>query len=195
MNLRSLAESFKRRGSTEAAAEAAASPDSAAVSSGSDVLSAIPALLGTALFAATLVLVLLRYTAVAAPPVVVFDIIKYANAQRAVASRFLGSKNTEEVAPILMEVSKKTRDTIREVAGTNTLVVIRQAVVLGETRDITDEVLKRLGLPTDVPTADPTRHALDVAPTLLGHSPVFSGEDGPRPTTDDTKARQSAGLP
>jgi len=152
----------------------------------------LPTLLGTALFAATLVLALLRFTTVATPRLVAFDIIKYANAQRAVASRFLGGKSTEEIAPILLEVSKKTRETISEVAGPGALVVIRQAVVQGETRDITDEVLRRLGLPTDVPTADPTRHALDVAPTLLGHSPTFVTDPIPK---EALKSEQSEGLP
>lgn len=196
MSLRGLLDRFGSGARSGAAVETAASTEEPQTAGGADLAANLPALLGTALFAATLVLMLLRFTSVATPPVVVFDIIKYANAQRAVASRFLASKNSEEVAPILMDVSKKTRDTIREVAGSNTVVLIRQSVVQGETRDITDEVLKRLGLPTDVPTADPTRHTLDVAPTLLGHGPLLpSGEESNPRTVDDGKARQSAGLP
>jgi hypothetical protein len=189
MTLPRLLEALRRR----ATGDAAPAGDEAAPSgNSSELLSAAPLVLGSALIAATLVLAFLRFTTVAAPPVVVFDIIKYTNAQRAVASRFLGGKNSEEVAPILLAVSKKTRDTIASVAGPGTLVMIRQAVVQGEARDITDEVLKRLGLPTDVPTADPTHRALDIAPTMLGHDPTYS----PDPVTrDDIKAKQSAGLP
>lgn len=134
--------------------------------------SLIPHLIGSSLIAATLVVLVLRLTGSAAPPIVVFDVIRYANAQRAVASRFLTGKGAEEVAPLLLDVSKRTRSVIHQVAGPNTIVVIRQAVVQGEMRDITDEVLTRLGLPTNVPTADPTRHLLEVAPTLLGVGPV-----------------------
>lgn|GEM_PF-4136790 len=137
----------------------------------------VPQLLGAALLSAALVLVVMRTTGFGTPPVVVFDIIKYANAQRAVASKFITGKGAEEAAPLLLEVSRRTREVIAEVAGPGTLVVIRQSVVQGEMRDITDEVLTRLGLPTDVPTADPTRHVLDIAPTLLGVGPKIVIED------------------
>ena len=145
----------------------------AGASAGPEFGALLPFLLGTALVTATLVLVVVRFTSAASPRVVVFDIIKYTNAQRAVASKFLGGKNSEEAAPLLIEVGKRTRATITEVAGPGTLVVIRQSILQGEGRDITDEVLKKLGLPTDVPTADPARYAMDVAPTLLGSGPRY----------------------
>jgi len=44
-----------------------------------------------------------------------------------------------------LDVSKRTRSVIHAVAGPNTIVSFRQAVVQGEMRDITDEVLTRLG--------------------------------------------------
>jgi hypothetical protein len=137
----------------------------------------IPQLISSSLIAAALVVMVMRVTGSASPPIVVFDVVKYANAQRALASKFLTGKGVEEVAPLLMDVSKRTRSVIHAVAGPNTVVVIRQAVVQGEMRDITDEVLTRLGLPTNVPTADPTRHVLEMAPTLLGVGPIPS-EDG-----------------
>jgi len=156
----------------------------------SDWGSLIPQVISSSLIAAALVVVVMRVTGSASPPVVVFDVVKYANAQRALASRFLSGKGAEEVAPLLIDVSKRTRAVIHEVAGANAVVVIRQAVVQGEMRDITDEVLTRLGLPTNVPTADPTRHVLEVAPTLLGVGPLSSDERRVRPAGE-----QSATLP
>jgi hypothetical protein len=156
----------------------------------SDWGSLIPQMISSSLMAAALVVIVMRVTGSASPPVVVFDVIKLANAQRALASRFLSTKGADEVAPLLMDVSKRTRAVIHKVAGANTIVVIRQAVVQGEMRDITDEVLTRLGLPTNVPTADPTRHVLEVAPTLLGVGPLSSDERRSRPPGE-----QSATLP
>jgi hypothetical protein len=156
----------------------------------SDWSSLIPQVISSSLIAAALVVVVMRLTGAASPPVVVFDIVKYANAQRALASRFLTGKGVEEAAPILVEVSKRTRSVIHELAGPDTVVVVRQAVVQGEMRDITDEVLTRLGLPTNVPTADPTRHVLEMAPTLLGVGPI-SGDDG----RNRAAVEQAATLP
>lgn len=100
--------------------------------------------------------------------VVSFDVMQYANAQRAVASAFL-KKNADvsNANETLLGLSDRTRKAIEEVAGPGTLVVLKQAVVQGQTRDITEEVLKRLGLPTNAPTSDATAYILDVAPTML----------------------------
>lgn len=149
---------------------------------GSDWGAALSQLLGAALIAATLVLIVMRFTSLGTPAVVVFDVIKYANAQRAVASRLLVDRQAaDDAAPILLEVSKRARAVIREVAGEGTLVLLRQTVVQGEMRDITDEVLTRLGLPTDVPTADPSKLVLDIAPTMLGAGPRMQIPDLPKP--------------
>lgn len=165
--LTQIDEKLQRWRGERTAAEGVSEP-----SGGTDWAALVPQLLGAALLAATLVLVVLRYSALGAPSVVVFDVIKYANSQRAVASKFvIGKDAVDEAAPLLLDVSQRTRDVIREVAGANTLVVIRQAVVQGEMRDITDEVLERLGMPVDVPTTDPTKYVLDIAPTMLGTGP------------------------
>ena len=157
--------------------------DRADASEGSmDWASVIPQLLGASLLAATLVLVVLRFTSMGTPSLVTFDVIKYANSQRAVASKFISDAHAaDQAAPLLLEVSKRARDVITEIAGPGTLVVLRQSVVQGETRDITDEVLIRLGLPTDVPTADPSRLVLDIAPTMLGTGPRMQLPESPRP--------------
>ena len=77
------------------------------------------------------------------PEVVVFDVVKLTNAQRAVASRFLKQSEDQGAAgEILLNVSERTREVIQDVAGEGTLVMLKQAVVQGHERDITDEVLR-----------------------------------------------------
>jgi len=149
--------------------------------SGQDGVGSIVSIVG---FTSALVLAVLylaiRFVPSLAPPVTVevvsFDVIKYTNAQRAVASAFL-SKNADVSGTneLLLNVPERTRDAIREVAGDGTLVMLKQAVVQGQTRDITDDVLKKLGLPVNVPTSDAAAYTLDMAPTLLqnlGAAPV-----------------------
>lgn len=107
-----------------------------------------------------------------APTVVTFDVVRYANAQRAVASAFL-RKEADQVAAseMLTGLPERTRKAIAEVAGGGALVVMKQAVVQGETRDITEDVLKKLGMPVNVPTSDGVAYTLDVAPTMLMRVP------------------------
>ena len=101
-------------------------------------------------------------------PVVTFDVIKYTNSQRAVASAFVKQGSQQrEATELLSNLSERTRKAIEKAAGAGTLVVIKQSVVQGQTRDITDAVLQELGLPVEVPTEDATSYSLDVAPTLL----------------------------
>lgn len=100
--------------------------------------------------------------------VVTFDVLKFTNAQRAIASTFLKpDADISKANEVLLKLPERTREVIAEVAGSGTLVVIKQAVVQGQTTDITDEVLKQLGLPTNVPTSDATAYNLDVAPTMF----------------------------
>jgi hypothetical protein len=104
--------------------------------------------------------------------IVTFDVLKFTNAQRAIASTFLRpGADISKVNEVLLKLPERTREVIKEVAGKGTLVVIKQAVVQGQTADITDEVLKRLGLPVDVPTSDATAYNLDVAPTMFRMAP------------------------
>ncbi len=148
-----------------------------------------PFLAMTALAAVLVMLVMLRFLPAAggAPSVVSFDVIKYTNAQRAVASTFVKpSADIAKANELLLNLPERTRSAIEEVAGHGTLVVVKQAVVQGQTDDITDAVLKKLGLPTNVPTADSTAAALDFAPTSLStvyaprnsSAPVETGADG-----------------
>ena len=129
-----------------------------------------PFLALTAVSAVLVVLLMFRFMPSTAgnPSVVSFDVIKYTNAQRAVASSFL--KPTSDVSAtneLLLNLPSRTREAISSIAGAGTLVVIKQAVVQGQTEDITDAVLKKLGLPLNVPTSDGVELAMDSAPTMF----------------------------
>lgn len=143
-----------------------------------------PFLAMTALVAVMAVLLIFRFMGSPAslggtPAVVSFDVMRYANAQRAVASAFLkpGADQTS-ANETLLGLSERTRKVIEEAAGPGTLVVLKQAVIQGQTRDITEEVLTKLGLPTNVPTSDGAAYTLDVAPTMLMQVPA--GRNPPR---------------
>jgi hypothetical protein len=143
-----------------------------------------PFLVLTAMVAVAGTLVLFRFTAVAsavAPPVVAsFDVLKYTNAQRAVASSFLKpSEDISRTNELLLNLPERTRKVIQDIAGAGTLVVVKQAVVQGQAKDITDAVLTKLGLPTNVPTADVTSYIMNPAPTMLGAAPARAPEPAP----------------
>lgn len=130
----------------------------------------LPYLVGTLVLSCLLIVALLKYspliTASVEPRVVTFDSIKYINAQRAIMSKYL--KGTEETAPeVINQLSERSKKAISKIAGPNTLVVLRQAVVQGDTHDITDEVLKELGLPVDVPTNVQVEFTLNGPQTAL----------------------------
>lgn len=100
--------------------------------------------------------------------VVTFDVVKYTNAQRAVASAFLSKGNDlGSTNELLLNLPERTRKTIADVAGEGTLVLLKQSVVQGQPDDITDAVLAKLGLPAAVPTADVPSFVLDTAPTTF----------------------------
>ena len=133
---------------------------------------------------------LLRFVPAAATggrvDIVSFDIIKFTNSQRAVASTFIKpNADIGQANELLLKLPERARAVIKEIAGAGTLVVIKQAVVQGQTRDITDEVLGKLGLPTNVPTADATAYSLDVAPTMLPRPEVR--KDAPVPFKSTTQ--------
>lgn len=116
-----------------------------------------------------------RVTSPGSLTVVTFDVVKYANATRAVASNFLkqdAQAATADAGTLLLNLPERTREVIARIAGPGTLVMVKQGVVQGQSTDITDEVLKTLGLPTNVPTQDNAAYALDVAPTMLHLMPA-----------------------
>lgn len=147
-----------------------------------------PYLAGAVLASVALVFAIPRLVPAIAPPVSVtvvsFDVIKYINAQRAVASTFI--KKDADIAAaneVLLDLPARTREAIQSVAGRGALVVVKQAVVQGQTTDITDEVLRKLGLPVNVPTSDATAYSLDVAPTGLFGVPSAPRRQDSAPVT------------
>jgi hypothetical protein len=154
-----------------------------------DLLAALaPFLAGTVLVTLLAGMLLLKFVGgggavLSGASVVSFDVLKFTNSQRAIASAFIKPGSDLSGAELLLQLPKRTRVAIEEVAGSGTLVVVKQAVVQGQTRDITDDVLKKLGLPTDVPTQDAAAYALDVAPTVLGSMSGLRSQD--------TKPRES----
>lgn len=130
--------------------------------------------------------------------VVVFDIIKYNNAQRAVASKLLGAAEGErlEAGSMLMELGRRARGTIEKIAGPNRVVLVKQAVLVGAAPDITDAVLLELGLPTDVATVSPADVLGDTAPTWLSLSiRAQQRAAGPSGATRDAGRGNTAVLP
>ena len=137
---------------TREGAEPPAPPDSG----GSGWAPLVAQVLAIALVSACITLLALKFSGLLRPAqvrVVTFDVLKYENAERAASMKLMGQGGSGAVAPMLSYVSKRLRSAIRQAAGPGTLVVLSQAVVQGQTRDITDQVLKDLGLPTNVPTA------------------------------------------
>lgn len=156
-----------------------------------------PFLAMTALVAVVVMLLLLKFLPGSpvggGPSVVTFDVIRYTNAQRAVASTFLKQDADHASAnELLANLSERTRSTIQSIAGQGTLVVLKQAVVQGQTRDITEEVLTELGLPTDVPTSDGASYSLDVAPTMMLSPPA---PRQPKPLPGEDKLAGEGVLP
>lgn len=136
-----------------------------------------PFLVLTVLVSFMTFLLFLRYS----PPlaggtvnVVTFDIVRYSNAQRAVAAVFL-SKGADQAnaAETLADLSDRTHSAIQGIAGPGTIVMLKQAVVQGQTRDITEDVLKQLKLPLNVPTSDAAKYAIDIAPTMWIAPPAY----------------------
>ncbi len=132
-------------------------------------LSAFTSAVGTA----ALLLLAAKYNApfvpqMSPPSIVAFDVTRLANAQRALAAGLLGQDSDALLS--LSRIGRESEVAIREIAGPDTVVLVKQAIVTGEVLDITDAVLTRLGLPTNVPTVDPMRYLKDLAPTELSLS-------------------------
>lgn len=85
------------------------------------------------------------------PAVVLFDPVRFINAQRAAAS-FLAMTPNADTALALTQVAKQAELVIQDEAH-GAVVLVKQAVVAPVgIPDITDAVLTRFGLPTNVPT-------------------------------------------
>lgn len=87
--------------------------------------------------------------------IVTIDVARILNAQR----RFVGADLEKSLDRIsyLRRPGKTTWDVIKKVAGPDTIVLVKQSVVVapGFVPDITDKVLDEMGLDKKVPTIDP----------------------------------------
>lgn len=83
--------------------------------------------------------------------IVTFDMHKFLNSQRVVTNELLGKKTGEsDILYMQKLVSEQVKPLILEIAN-GAKVMSKQAFIIdGSVPDITDEVLNRLGLPTDV---------------------------------------------
>lgn len=113
------------------------------------------------------------------PAIVTFDALKFANAQRAAASILAANKDSD-LSLSLTKVARQAEDVIREEAN-GAMVILRQAVVVPDDSipDITDAVLARFGLSSEVPTVSvsPTLSWDSVAPTDAAFSGGAQRED------------------
>lgn len=81
---------------------------------------------------------------------VVLDVARIQAAQAKIASQMVGNADsTTETITRLSQVSTNVQRVISEVAGSDKIVLVKQAVVSTELPDITDDVLRHLGLPLD----------------------------------------------
>lgn len=148
---------------TQASAEATARPAVDTATPGLSKLSHVLAsprmpfiFLGCVIFAA-LGYLLVTYVPAASrlgfggPNIVLFDPVKFTNAQRAAVSLLQMNQNAD-LALTMTQVARHAEAVIREEAK-GAIVLVRQTVVApGDLVDITDAVLTRFGLSTNVPT-------------------------------------------
>lgn len=112
------------------------------------------------------------------PSIVVFDPVKFLNAQRATAASLMTSPNAD-MSLALTQVAKQAENVIKEEAE-GSLVLVKQAVVgASQYTDITDRVLLRFGLPTGVPTITTSSNLSlgDIAPTDHAFGELQAAED------------------
>lgn len=119
-------------------------------------------------------------THVGGSAIVVFDPVKFANAQRATASLLLKSP-TADMSFALTQVAQQAEAVIAEEAH-GAIVLVRQAVVLPDQYpDITLAVIRRFGLPENVPTVSTAPNAaaqelLEITPTNAAYSAAQADE-------------------
>ena len=155
----------------------------------------LPSILFSVLLTLVAVLLILKYVPAFHPQVkiVSFDVLKLANAQRNLSIASSLNPNSDILLQ-LKRVGSNTQKAILEVAGTNAIVVVKQAVVSQTTvPDITDQVLKKLELSTNAPTSDLG------APPLLGELPnpkeISNKLDGMLTKPGETANKDSGVLP
>ncbi|MHB0929172.1 MAG: hypothetical protein ACYC3W_09790 [Candidatus Nanopelagicales bacterium] len=143
-----------------------------------------PQFISIVLLAATVVILSMwgilhtNKTSLGSANIVSFDVIKLGNAERAIASGLIGPQtaDTSDNGVLLMQVSKRVTAAIQQEAH-GAVVIVKQAVVSGDIPDITDAVLKNLGLPVKVPEVNPMRYLTKEIPTDLGFSVQAISQD------------------
>lgn len=95
-------------------------------------------------------------SAVSGHPIVVVDVARLLNAQRRMAVQIGQPNEPSDAVSTVARAGRQASAVIREVAGPNAIVIVRQAVVSwpGKIPDITDEVVDLLGLPADTATIE-----------------------------------------
>lgn len=130
-----------------------------------------PFFVGTVIVSVFLTLLTFKYIPtfknLSAPKVVVFDITKYVNAQRSIASNYLTNDPSKmaQTNELLVGISDRTKAAIEKYAGPGNLVMVKQGIIMGEMEDITDKVLNEVGLSSKVPTEDAVRAILNPVQT------------------------------
>jgi hypothetical protein len=107
------------------------------------------------------------------PAIVTFDPVRFVNAERAVAS-ILAVKPSSDGALTLSQAAKQADPVIREEAH-GAIVIVKQALVAQEgVPDITDAVLERFGLPTNVPTITTSVNSAESLESIAPTDNAFS---------------------
>lgn len=130
---------------------------------------------------------------VGAPDIVVFDPVKFMNAQRAAAASLTHSANADLSLAITQVATQAERVILEEAKGS--IILVKQAVILpNQYPDITDNVLNRFGLNTDVPTitVKPTLSTYDLAPSDMAFTARQLAEDYRQELKQDSKALRDA---
>lgn len=111
---------------------------------------------------------------------VLIDVARIMNAQRRAAGALIEQGASAGELGTLASVGRLVEQTIREVAGPDAVVLVKQGVVVPNdlTPDITDVVLRALNLPTEVPTLDPLSPRYNYGGTNFSESPLPRALDG-----------------
>lgn len=139
---------------------------------------ATPLAVGLAIVLAAVAFALPRLPFGGGTQIVVFDPVKFINAQRAAAS-ILAMSPSADMTLTLTQVARQSEAVIKEEAR-GAIVLVKQSVVVPDGLvDITDAVLTRFGLPTEVPTVttEPGKALEFVAPSDSAFSPGKARED------------------
>lgn len=107
--------------------------------------------------------------------VVTVDLVKILNGERKALPQLV-KQGGGDPSLAMLRIGREIVPTVTAVAGKNTIVLVKQAVVDAHLPDITNQVLDKLGLPKNAPTINLTRGLLQ-APTTAN---AMNGADWAR---------------